>query len=168
MNNRADEDDLLAAMLAEGSPPDFRAALLGQTLRSARRRRRVRQARRVGGVLIALLLTAIVVKHKLSKPSVILPLVAKQEAPVNYNLVRTQPLSANEVTTTRPFSGMQLLSSVSAVAEVATANGGYRQIDDHELLALLSGRPAVLIRTGPHSEELVFASPEDRKSVLAN
>jgi hypothetical protein len=31
------------------------------------------------------------------------------------------------------------------------------------LLALLGNRPVILIRTGPNSEELVFADPEDQK-----
>ena len=36
------------------------------------------------------------------------------------------------------------------------------------LLALLADKPAVLIRTGPQSEELVFANPEDQKGFPLN
>jgi hypothetical protein len=41
-------------------------------------------------------------------------------------------------------------------------------INDDELLALLADKPAILIRTGPHSEELVFANPEDQKGFPLN
>jgi hypothetical protein len=51
---------------------------------------------------------------------------------------------------------------------VQTTTANYRVINDAELLALLGQRPAILIRTGPHSEELVFANPEDQKGFLRN
>ena len=51
---------------------------------------------------------------------------------------------------------------------MATVSGGYRLLNDDELLALLADKPAVLIRTGPHTEELVFGNPEDRQRLLAN
>ena len=54
------------------------------------------------------------------------------------------------------------------VVEIATVSGGYRLINDDELLALLADKPAALIRTGPHSEELVFANPEDQKGFPLN
>jgi len=41
-------------------------------------------------------------------------------------------------------------------------------INDDELLALVASHPAVLIRTGPHSEELVFANPKDQSGFPLN
>ncbi len=38
MNNRADQENLLAEVLAEALPMDFREAMLAETLRLARRR----------------------------------------------------------------------------------------------------------------------------------
>ena len=58
------------------------------------------------------------------------------------------------------------MGTLPAVIEVATVSGGFRIINDNELLALLADKPAVLIRTGPNSEELVFANPADQKKFL--
>jgi len=51
---------------------------------------------------------------------------------------------------------------------VVTTRGGYRLLNDNELLAMLVGKPAVLIRTSPQTEELVFANAEDQKLLLKN
>ena len=82
------------------------------------------------------------------------------------SLVRTQPLPASAIVSTRNFSATGFAETVPKVVEVATVSGGFRLINDDELLALLADKPAVLIRTGPHSEELVFANPEDQKKLL--
>jgi len=34
-------------------------------------------------------------------------------------------------------------------------------LQDLELLALVAGRPAALVRQGPHQAELLFVNPED-------
>ncbi len=52
------------------------------------------------------------------------------------------------------------------VVVVATASGEFRILYDDELLALLADKPASLIRTGPNSEELVFANPQGQKKYL--
>lgn len=70
------------------------------------------------------------------------------------------------IVSTRDFSEVFFAVPPSTIAEIATVSGGYRLINDDELLALLADKPAVLIRTGPHSEELVFANPEDQKKFL--
>ncbi len=163
MNNRAEQESLLAEVLAEVSPPDFRAALLAETLRLARRRRQFCQARRAVGVLAVAGLLAILAAQQLSKPTTISPPLAKKIVKQSYELVRTQPLPANALVSTRSFSPAGLAVSVPKVIEVATVGGGFRRINDDELLALLADKPAVLIRTGPNSEELVFANPEDQK-----
>ena len=85
-----------------------------------------------------------------------------------YQLVCTRPLSAGALVSTRKFSDTPSAAPVAGVVEIATVSGGYRVINDDELLALLADKPAVLIRTGPHAEELVFANPEDQKKLLAN
>jgi len=93
--------------------------------------------------------------------------IAKKTVRTNYKLVRTQPLPEIDLITTRQ-SSVQIVASISAVAQISTTSGGFRQINDNELLALLAGKPAVLIRTGPHSEELVFANPIDQKGFPIN
>ena len=39
----------------------------------------------------------------------------------------------------------------------------FREIDDEQLLALLAGKPAALVRRGPNQVELIFLNPEDEK-----
>ena len=166
MNNRTDQESLLAEVLAEASPTDFREAMLAETLRLARRRRQFRQVRQAAGVLAVIGLLAVLVAKQFSRqPDVSMPL-AKKIVKQSYELVRTQPLPASALISTRNFPEVQSVASVSAVVEVATVSGGFRQINDNELLALLADKPAVLIRTGPNSEELVFANPEDQKKFL--
>jgi hypothetical protein len=166
MNERTDNQDLLAEVLAEASPADFREAMLAETLRLARRRRQFRQVRPAAGVLVLMGLLAVLVAQYFSKPPVGSSPLAKQIVRLSYELVRTHPLPASAIVSTRNFSAAGFAASVPKVIEVATASGGFRLINDDELLALLADKPAVLIRTGPHSEELVFANPEDQKKLL--
>jgi hypothetical protein len=168
MNEQTDNQNLLAEVLAEASPPDFREAMLAETLRFARRRRQFRQVRHAAGVLALMGLLAVLVAQHLSGPPVISPPLAKKIARQNYEMVRTQPLPANALVRTRSFPATGLAAPVPRIIEVATASGGFRLINDDELLALLADKPAVLIRTGPHSEELVFANPEDQKGFPLN
>ena len=63
---------------------------------------------------------------------------------------------------------MEIVAPIPTVIEIATASGGFHSINDDELLAMLADKPAVLIRTGPHSEELVFANPDDQKLLQPN
>jgi hypothetical protein len=111
--------------------------------------------------LVLLSLVAVLAAQHFSKPP-----FAKPTEPQSYKLVRTEPLPASAVIQTVKFPEAQLAGSVPKVVEVATTGGGFRVIGDNELLALLADKPAVLIRTGPHSEELVFANPEDQKKLL--
>src|SRR5450631_4116512 len=159
MNERTDNQDLLAEVLAEASPADFREAMLAETLRLARRRRRIRQTRPVAGVLVMAGLLVVLVAHHFSKLPVVSPPTAKQIEPQSYQLVRTQSLPASALVSTRSFSATGIASTVPKVVEIATVSGGFRLINDDQLLALLADKPAALIRTGPHSEELVFANP---------
>jgi hypothetical protein len=155
-------------VLSETAPSNFRATLLGETLRLVRRRRRWRQTRRVAGIFAVAGLLAVLIWQNLPEQSVVSRPLAKKAVETSYKLIHTQPLSENAVVTTRQFSASQFVASISTVVQVVTTNSGFHQINDDELLALVSGRPAVLIRTGPHSEELVFANPEDQKDFLKN
>jgi hypothetical protein len=168
MNEGTDNQNLLAEVLAEASPADFRAAMLAETLRLARQRRQFRQARRAVGVLTAASLLAVLVMQQFSKPPVVSPPLAKQIVRQSYKIVRTQPLPASALVSTWSFSATGFAAPGPNIIEIATTSGGFRLINDDELLALLADKPAVLIRTGPHSEELVFANPEDQKGFPLN
>ena len=163
MNHRTEKQQLLDEVLAEASPPDFRAALLGETLRLARRRRQWRHTRQTGGVLAVGVLAALLAwQNWPEKISAARPLV-KIRVVTSYQLVETQKLPAGAVVATGSFPVVKTISSEPAVAQIATTGGGFRLINDEQLFALVGPRPAILIRTGPDSELLVFANPEDQK-----
>jgi hypothetical protein len=158
MNRQAEQQLLLDDVLGESAPPDFRAALLAGTLRQARRRRRWRRARQSAGACGVLLLAVwLVWRHQPSEISANRPPVRPGPASA-YQLVATQPLPAGAVVKTKTDAAIITVSSDATVTQIASSSAGFRYIGDAELLALAGPGQAVLIRTGPDSEELVFAS----------
>lgn len=154
-------DDLLADVLAETEPPDFRAALLGETLRLARRRRRVRQARRI--VAAAALITLGSVLFWPRATSLQTTEIARQPpSPAGpYTLIATQPLAEAALVRTRPLPSSRIVTSVATVTTVTTQRDAplVHAIGDSELLAL-APQPAALIRVGPGAQELIFTDGE--------
>jgi len=154
MNNERERllNDILAEPDESGQRRD---ALLERTLRHVRRRRTVRQLRRAGAVL--LLLTIALLVWRVHPPQG--PELVNRQLP--YVLVRTSPLPSSAVVATQPFAPSALVASAPSliVASITTRpeDREYREIDDAALLAL-AGTNAVLVRLGPHSAELVFAS----------
>jgi hypothetical protein len=159
-------DQLLNDVFGENSPVTWRGAMLGETLRLVRRRRRVRQIRHVAEVLVVGGLLAVLLRQTFVNPPAI-PLIAKKIAPLNYEIVHTRPAPENIVVNTGSLPGVQAVTSASTIRETSTTHGGLRPINDGELLALTATHPVVLIRTGPTSEELVFINPEDQKGFPA-
>jgi hypothetical protein len=159
MNNP--HDDLLADLLAEGGAGSPRDALLGETLRHVRRRRRARQAVRGAGLLlIAGALGMLVLRHFSVAP--IAARVAKIPAQVRlYQLVTTQPLSQEMIVSTQPYSGGPARGLAGSFVEVSTTHDGLRLINDDELLALVADKGGALVRTGPHSERLILPGAGD-------
>jgi len=168
MNHQADLDPLLADVLAEAAPADYRDALLGKTLRLVRRRRRWRQARRMAAVLVALGLCGIFIRQKNSPLRPFAPAPAARAVAKDYQLVQTRPLPASAVVATQPLAAAQFVAPAETVGMVQTSSSNYHVINDAELLALVASHPAVLIRTGPHSEELVFTNPDDQSGFPLN
>ena len=167
MNRKPDNERLLDDVLSEAAPADFREAMLGDTLHRVRRRRRWGQIRRTASLVVALgLITLLVWQHFPRHPLASTPM-AKTKVKA-YELVRTRPLSADAIVATRPFSAGRLVASAAAVEMIQTTSGNFQVLNDNELLALVTSHPAVLIRTGPHSEELVFSNPADAKGFPVN
>jgi hypothetical protein len=164
MNHEPDNKQLLADVLAEAAPADFREALLGETLRLARCRRHWRQTRRAAVLLVVLGMLAVLIWQNQPQPPAAVPSAAKA-GDKSDKLIRTEPLPVSAIVTTRPLAAEQLVASVETVGVVETmaGSGGFRVINDDELLTLVSPRPAALVRLGPHSEQLVFVNPADEK-----
>lgn len=156
-------DDVFAA------PADVREALLNTTLRQVRRRRRFHRARSRAGIFAVLVLFAILVWPKNAKqtPIAIAPPI-KKAVEQNYSLVSTEPLPAHSIVQTRSFGMPEIISSHATVEIVQTTMGDYHSINDEQLLALMAAHPAMLVRTGPHSEELFFVNPQDAKGFPLN
>jgi hypothetical protein len=154
MNDRQSHDSLLNDVLGEVGPAGLREALLSRTLRLAKRRRMVRHARRVGSAIALLVALGFVCW----------PLVPRSRSRA-YVLVRTQPVSIGTVVESRPFSAARVVASAPNVAVVSTGSGpgGFQEIDDAELLAFATPRPAVLVRLGPEMAELIFAPTEEEE-----
>jgi hypothetical protein len=167
MNYEPDNEQLLADVLAEAAPTDFREALLGETLRLARQRRHWRQTRRTAALLVALGLFTFLVWQNFP-PHLLAPMPMAKVKVQGYELVRTQPLSAGMIVVTEPLSADHLVASVTTTEIVQTASGNFHVINDDELLALVASRPAALVRLGPHSEQLVFVNPADEKGFPVN
>jgi hypothetical protein len=153
MNRQTDNERLFSDALADAGPPGFRESMLGETLRLARRRRHFHQLRRGGVALGIVALLAVCLRPRTAPHS---PTIVK--TPADYIIVETHPLSANALVTTQPFTAA-IVASVPTTSIIATAQAGdgLRELTDDELLALAPA-PAALVRTGPHSAELVLAN----------
>ncbi|HUA38387.1 MAG TPA: hypothetical protein VMA35_08365 [Candidatus Sulfopaludibacter sp.] len=168
MNERP--DNLLDDVLKEAAPADFRDTMLRETLRLVHRGRRWQRMRRAAALLAVLALCGIFVwrENPLQKPVAPAPAPAAGPVGKSYTLVETQPLPTTDIVATRPMTSGQFIVSTADAEIVQTRGGNYRVINDDELLALVASHPAMLIRTGPHSEELVFADPKDQKGFPLN
>ena len=156
MTRRTDQERLLTDVLREEAGAEFHDALLGETLRLARRRRQARLAQRVGGVFA---LMAVAMGIALWRRPHAPVLETRTPAP-HYQLTLSQPLPATCVVSSRPLRADQVVVSTlaSSVIQTTTTGGLYRVLGDDELLAL-APLPAALIRRGAHEAELVFVSP---------
>jgi hypothetical protein len=169
MNPPPDNDRLLDDVLAESAPADFREALLGKTLRQARRRRRVRQMQRAATVVTVLSVLVILVWRNLLSPASRPAPPAKARAR-GCELILTRPLPPNAMVSTQPFAAGQVIASAANanVIQTAAMARDYREISDDELLALAAPRPVALVGCGPYCERLIFLNPEDEKGFPVN
>jgi hypothetical protein len=158
MTPTPDREELLADVLAEAAPSDFRGALLGDLLQRVQQKRRFKLLRqRVGALGLAALVGILAWRH--------LPQfrLLPGSTAASYELVHTQVLADSAVVHTHPFTSARSLLAVSHVAVIQTRSGQFRTLGDDELLTM-AARPAVLIRLGPHLQILVFADqPEPKK-----
>ena len=149
-------EQLLDDLLEDAAPPEFRAALLDKTLRSARRRKR---ARRLTMTMSAAALAGILMLSfwKMRQPATLPDQMRRPDTMV----VNSQPLQPRQIVTPQLDSVKEFVSTASTVTEVRTSesSGPYEEINDKQLLALLSDRLAVLVHYGPHQAELIILEP---------
>lgn len=154
MTNKNDQERLLDDVLVGEADAGFHEALLAETLRLARKRRRFRHAQRVGGVLAVVSVIAAVAIWRNPRAPVIVPPPPAQ----NYQLTLSQPFPAASMVSTRPLAADQLVASktLASVLHTTTMIGSYREVGDDELLALAAPQVVALVRRGPHEAELLF------------
>ena len=153
MSEDGQNRQLLIEVLSEDRTLELREALLGETLRLARRRRRFRQAQR-GAAFVVVVLAGLWLVWR--RPPGKLP---ETSSPRSYSLVRTEPMARSAVVETSTFSADRIVVSAPNAGLISTVSSEpiLHEIGDADLLALAAPRAAVLVRLGPHSAELVFA-----------
>ena len=162
MNLRAHNERLLDDVLG-GDNPGLRDALFAQTLRVARRRHRLHQLGRAATGL-GLILGVLALFWRVLPPHGDSLAVHK-----SYAIIRSRPLPAVALVTTQPLNPNNFTEPLATVAIIETqpGSGGFRELNDTELLALAPG-PAALVRQGPHSAELVFVNATDQEAPRSN
>ena len=169
MSNDRNKRRLLTDILAEESEPGLRDAIVGQTLRLVRRKRRFRAVRRVGSVAAIFMLSVLLTFHFLRpRPPSITTSPPRPES--GYALIRTQPLNQAMIVATRPFFSSAEVASTASVDVVTTRElrPAIVELSDDQLLDLAKGAPVALVRHGPHQAELIFANDDDREKLFHN
>ena len=148
--------------MGEAASPDFRAAVLTGTLHEARRRRAARHRNRALMAVACLLVLGGVALWRRGWGPQLTPTVAQLPGLV---VVHSAPLDPKLVVETRPgaVNIVRNDGTTYAVVETSDGHGLFQEIDDDQLLALLSGHPAVLVRRGPGQSELIFLDPDDAR-----
>ena len=151
MNRLPEHDDLLDDVLAESAPADFRDALIIGTLRHVRHRRWTRRAGRAALAAAACAIGLLVWRTVPRNATTV-------STATGCTVVRTQPFPAGAIVSTRPFGPERVVATFASVGVVRTRldAGNLRVINDDELLALAAPRLPALVRTGPHTQELIF------------
>ncbi|HEY4416458.1 MAG TPA: hypothetical protein VGO57_12275 [Verrucomicrobiae bacterium] len=161
MSEKGKHNELLSAVFAEAAPKDLRSTLLGETLRHVQQRRQRKQLSRVMLLLVVLGTFAIFTRPYWSGPVTTMAIKPAVPRHLNYQLVNTRPLPVSAVILTQPLASAHIIASSATGNIVRTKRGNFRTLNDDELLALVSHRPAALIRLDGTSEYLIFANPAD-------
>jgi hypothetical protein len=155
---KSKRQQLLDDVLGEAGPTDFKESLWLHTLDEVRHRRRARQRNR------ALLACAVAVAIPLLVWRLTLPPAPTELSPLPYALIHSQPLPSGMTVESKRDTVSFVTSSTATMAVIATdpSRRLYREIDDDQLLTLLAGRPAAIIRDRPNQASLLFLDPEDQ------
>ncbi|MHB8523088.1 MAG: hypothetical protein ACYDH9_20345 [Limisphaerales bacterium] len=157
-------ENLLDDVFADAVSPAWRDALLEQTLRQVRRKRRLRRASQ-GMALVAVVAVLIAGSFgvwRTVQPSWLRVVTGRGAL----EMVTSRPLRPGMLVETRPGAARLVATTPGTVAFVESTRSSFREINDEELLALLNGHPAVLIKRGPNDAELILLNPEDRNGFV--
>jgi hypothetical protein len=156
--------DPLLAVITEDEEV-FRSVMLRQTLALARRRRRLRLARRALATMGAVALATVL----LHQPTKVAPLSAPRVTAVpSVRIVHSIPLARNECVRTRDdlFTPVERMSGgLSAVTsrndavaliDTKTVAPAIELLDDRRLLGTLSHEHAAIIAAGTEEAQLIF------------
>lgn len=153
-------EKLLDDLLEEAAPPEFRAALLDETLRQARRRKTIRRFNSALGATALVALLAFVF-WKTHGPNVATNRIRKPDLII----VQSRPLNPAQIVQTKP-GAVEMVSSLAStftLVETHVSERLYAEIDDQQLFALLAGKSVALVHRGPNQAELIFLNSEDEK-----
>ncbi|MBI1176592.1 hypothetical protein GC207_04050 [bacterium] len=143
MNSPAQE---LLNDLMNDRPTAFDEQLLAGTLAAVRRRRFHRKAGRVS-MVTALVLIAATFWFTWPRPTA--PSIANVTLPAKPNyIVHTVPLAADEIVTTRAteFAVIDSSHDDSLIVKTVPSPDLYQKLTDQELMVLLAGHDAVIVR----------------------
>jgi hypothetical protein len=146
-------NQLLKDLLEDSVSPEFRGALMDKTLRSARRRKRMRHFT-VALSVIALVGGFAFVFQGMREPAGSLSNRSSISSAAPASL-----LNPVQVVDTKLDSVVEIVSldSASALTIVHTTDSAQpKEINDQQLLALLSDKPVALVKRGMHKAELIF------------
>jgi len=163
MKSPTKTERLLDDTLSEAASADFSQTVLERTLRQVRRRRFARQLRQT---MLAVAVLAVLTFWLWPRERPAATQATKESAPFPPALpavtfVETLPLPPGMVVETRVGSVPMLAASspIITLVETLPADELFRQLDDNQLLALVTGKPVALVRYGPHDAVLVL--PDD-------
>jgi hypothetical protein len=138
-------ESLIDDLLEDSASPEFRAALLDKTLQSARQRKRMRRfSLALGTATFAgiFVLTFLGMRGPTTAPN--------QIHQLDSSVANSQQSSPVQIVSTK-------LDSASALTIVQTTESARpREINDQQLLVLLSDNQVALVRRGADKADLIF------------
>ena len=158
MKNNSESEELLHDIVEDAAPAAFRAGLLDKMLHEVQRHKHTRQRNR-RLVVVACIVAALGLVARF------LPLRSHPRSAAPDPLtVHSQPLEPVIIVATKPGGVDIIKSSPNTVAWVRAPEQGklFEVVGDGDLLSLLAGHPAALVRRGPGQAELVFVNPADQ------
>lgn len=162
-----DKHELLNDILQDAAPPEFRAASLAETLNQVRLRKKQRHRNRVAVALGCFLVTSIIA-WRIASPQKQALIVQAPKSVAGELIINSQPLPVEMILKTNPNAVESVSTKPHTIKVVETTPGEklFTTIGDNELLTLLAGRPALLIRKGPSESELHFVNPDDSNELF--